>query len=110
MARRAALAVSEGINGVGRGGGTNVGLKPGAVDNIARAVEQAGYLLFQSGVIEKGDVCGRIKFDHDVDVAVGPVVAARTGAEQRCATDATRAQSRFVFPQPGKGFPDRSCL
>jgi hypothetical protein len=38
------------------------------------------------------------------DVAVGPVVAARTGADQRCVTDATRAQSRFVFPQPRKDF------
>jgi hypothetical protein len=96
--------VSEGINGVGRGGGANVRLKPGAVDNIDRAVEQARYVLFQSGVIEDRDVCGRIKFEHDVDVAVGPVVAARTGAEQRCLTDATGAQSRFVFPQPGKDF------
>jgi hypothetical protein len=53
---------------------------------------------------------GRIKFDHDVDVDVGPVVAARTGAEQRCVTHATRAQSRFVFPAAGQGFPDRSRL
>src|SRR5271165_3830367 len=104
MSRSAPLAASEGINGIGRGSGANVRLKPGAVDNIDRAVEQAGDVLFRSGVIEDGDVCGRIKFDHDVDVAVGPVVAARTGAEQRCVTDATRAQSRFVFPQPGKDF------
>jgi hypothetical protein len=41
MSRKAVLAVSEGINGVGRSGGGNVRLKPGAVDNIDRAVEQA---------------------------------------------------------------------
>jgi hypothetical protein len=39
MSRRAVLAVSKGINGVGRGGGANVRLKPGAVDNIDCTVE-----------------------------------------------------------------------
>jgi hypothetical protein len=39
MSRRAVLAVSKGINGVRRVGGANVRLKPGAVDNIDRAVE-----------------------------------------------------------------------
>ena len=86
--------MSEGVNGVGPGGGANVRLKPRAIDYIDRTVEQAGYVLFQSGVIEDADVCDRIKFDHDVDV--GPVVAARAGAEQRCVTDA-RARKAVSF-------------
>src|ERR1700759_5329525 len=104
MSRRAALAASEGINGVGRRSRANVGLQPVAVDNINRAVEQTGDVVFYPGVVEDGYLGRWIKFNHDVDVAVGPVVAPRTRTEQRRMTDAPRAQSRFVFPQPGKDF------
>jgi hypothetical protein len=76
MSRRAAAAGFESIDGVGRGGRTNVRLKPLTVDNINRAVEQTGDVIFESGVIKDSDAGRRIKFNHDVDVAVGPVIVA----------------------------------
>jgi hypothetical protein len=45
-----------------------------------------------------------IDLDHNIDVAVGSIVAPRTRTEQRRVTDATRAQGAFVLPQPGKDF------
>src|SRR5882672_803194 len=104
MSRSAAIAALESINRVGRGGGADVRLKTITVHNIDRTVEQAGYVVFQPGVVENGDVRRRIKFNHDVDVAVGPVVAARTRAEQGRVTDATGAQGGLVFPKPGEDF------
>jgi len=115
MSRRAALVVSEGTNGVGRGGGANVRLKPGAGDNIDRAVEQAGYVLFQSGVIEDGDVRGRIKLlgtsahrgahlepqsglDHACDTAIRIAGVIRSFADRRTA-------AIWVDRMP-KGFPN----
>src|SRR5437870_3279498 len=104
MSRRAAVAALESIDGVGRGGRTNVRLKPFTVDNINRAVEQTGNVIFEAGVVKDSDPGCRVKFNHDVNVAVGPVIAACTRAEQGSVTDTPRAQRRFVFPQPGKDF------
>ena len=81
MSRSAAVAALESIDGVGRGGGANVRLQPLPTDNIDRAVEQAGNVIFQAGVVKNGDVGRRIEFHHDIDVAVGSVVAARAGTE-----------------------------
>src|SRR5215469_8474113 len=115
MSRRAALVVSEGTNGVGRGGGANVRLKPGAGDNIDRAVEQAGDVFFQFGVIEDGDVRGRIKLlgtsahrgahlepqsglDHACDTAIRIAGVIRSFADRRTA-------AIWVDRMP-KGFPN----
>jgi hypothetical protein len=90
MSLKAVDAASEGTNGVGRGGGTNVRLKPAAADDINRTVEQSRDAILERDVfvdadqgrrsgtpIRDADQGGRIDFDHDLDVAVGPVVAAR---------------------------------
>src|SRR6266851_2153173 len=104
MSRSAAVAALESIDGVGRGGGADVRLETVTVYNVNGAVEQTGNVVFQSGVVENGDVRRRIKFKHDIDVAVGPVVAARTRAKQGRVTDATGAQGWLVFPKPGEDF------
>ena len=88
----------------------NVRLKPVTVDNINRAVEQTGYVIFEAGVINNSDVGRRININHDVDVAIGPVIAACTRAEQGSVIDTPRAQRRFVFPQPGKDFLTVHCF
>src|SRR5216684_3718193 len=102
MSRSAAVAALESIDGVGRGGGADVRLETVTVYNVNGAVEQTGNVVFQTGVVENGDVRRRIKFKHDVDVAVGPVVAPRPRAEQGRVTDATGAQGWLVFPKLGE--------
>ncbi len=63
-------------NGVCRRGGTDVGVKAISVYNVNRTIEQTGDVVFQSGVVENGDVSRSIKLDHDVDITVGPIVPA----------------------------------
>jgi len=109
ISRSAAVVALESINGVGRRGRTKVGLKTVAVDDINRAVEQTGYVVFQSSVVKDSDAGHRIKFDHDIDITVGPVVAARMRAEQGRVTDAARARPSH-FPAAWQGSPDCSSL
>src|SRR6266849_7355148 len=104
MSRRAAVAALESIDGVDFGARANIRLEPFAADYVDWAVKQAGDAVLQSGVVEDGDAGRGIKFNHDVDVAVGPIVAARTRTEQCHMTHPTRPQSRLVLPQPGKNF------
>src|SRR5215472_17848072 len=65
-------AASERINRVGRYGGPDVRLQPLAADNIERAVEKVCDVLLRTGVVENGNACCRVEFDHDIAVAVGP--------------------------------------
>src|SRR5207302_2896034 len=104
MSRSAAVAVSERINRVGYYGGANVRLQPRAADNIDRAVEQTGDVVFQTGVVEHRDMRHRIKFHHDIDVTVRAGVATCARTEQRGVTDAARAQGGFILPQLGEDF------
>jgi hypothetical protein len=43
----------------------------------------------------------RINFDHDIYIAAGPAVAARTRAKEGGVAHAARAQGGFVLPQFG---------
>src|SRR6266852_467077 len=109
MSRSAAVAALESIDGVGRGGGADVRLETVTVYNVNGAVEQTGNVVFQSGVVENGDVRRRIKFKHDVDVdvAVWPVVAAR--ASRTGPRDGRPGRARLArFPEAWRGFPDGS--
>src|SRR6266446_3020816 len=94
MSRRAAAAALESIDGVDFGARANIGLEPFAADYVDWAVKPAGDVVLQSGVVEDGDAGRGIKFNHDVDVAVGPIVAARTRTEQCHMTPA--GPSRFA--------------
>src|SRR5438105_15951895 len=102
MSRRAAVAVSECIDGVGCGSGTNVRLETVAADDINRALEQSCNVMLERDVFIDANPGCRIDFNHDVYIAVGLVVATRPRTEQRHVTYTPRAQRRFVFPQPGK--------
>lgn len=61
--------------------GTDIRLEAVSVYNVNRAVEQTGYVFFQSDIVKERNVGGRIKFNHDVDVTVGPVITARVRTE-----------------------------
>ena len=81
------------MNGVGRGGGSNVRAETISVDNVNRTVEQTGNVLFQAGVVKNGDSCRRIEF-NDVDIAVGkPTGRAILGSNPR--------SLRADYPTPG---------
>src|SRR6266404_7095938 len=104
MSRRAAAAALESIDGVDFGARANIRLEPFTADDIDWAVKQSSDVVLQSGVVEDGDASRRVKFNHDVDVAVGPIVAARTRTKQCRMTHTARTQGCFVLPQPGKNF------
>ena len=71
------VAALERINGVGCRGRTDVRLLAVSVDNIDRTIELTGYVVRQSGMVKDGYVGRRIKFDYDVDITIGSVVATR---------------------------------
>src|SRR3954452_1266929 len=100
MSRSAASAGSERINRVGRDGGFDVGLEPFAAHDIDGTIEQRRNVILECNILVDADPGRRIDFDHDIDVTVGPVVAAGTRAEQGGMADAARAQGGLVLPQP----------
>jgi len=69
-----------------------MGLEGGAIDDVNRALKQAGNVIPQSHVIENGDVRLGINVDDDVEVAVGTVLAARDRPEDSIAWRMPRAR------------------
>ncbi len=81
MSRKAAKPASESINSVGNSHWTNIRFQALTVNNIDWAIEKTSDVIFQSGIVEHGDMGIRIEFKHDVYIAVGPVISARARAE-----------------------------
>src|SRR5690349_948212 len=104
MSRSAASGGSERINRVGRDGGFDVRLEPLAAHDIDGTIEQRCDVILERDILIDADPGGGIDFDHDVDVAVGPVVTAGTRAEQGGVADAARTQGSLVLPQPVDDF------
>src|SRR5271163_162611 len=104
MSRSGVRAESEGIDGIGRRGGTDIGFQAVAAYDVNGAVEQAGNVLLQAHIVVNRDAGVGINLNHDVGVAVGAVVAARARTEQRGMRHTARAQSALVLPQPLKDF------
>ncbi len=87
----AAAGALEGIDGVGRHGRTKIGFKSLAADDVHAAVEACCDVVFQSDIIEEADMGLRIDLDHDVDIAVRPIIASGPRAEQGDMRHAARA-------------------
>src|SRR3954468_22949103 len=100
MSRSAASAESECINRVGRDGGFDVRLEPVAVHDIDGTIEQRRDVILERDILVDADPGRGIDFDHDIDIAVGPIVAAGPRAEQGGMADAAGAQGGLVLPQP----------
>src|SRR5271170_7462262 len=96
LSQRPVSRGSEGIDGVGCRRRGYVGFQRLAVYDIDRAVEQGRNIFLKSYVTPNSHMRLGIDLDHNIDVAVGPVVAARTRAEQSGMTDAARTQGGFV--------------
>src|SRR3954452_21608139 len=82
MSRSERSSALEGIDRIGNGSRTEVGLQAVAAHNIDRPVEQARDVLLQSYVVEHRNMRLRIDLEHDVDIAAGPVLTPRDGTEQ----------------------------
>jgi hypothetical protein len=80
-----------------------------AVDHIDRPFEQAGDALLEARIFEHGQMRRRIDLDHDVEVAVGPAVAARHRAEYGRPPPAARA-GRVRIEGGFRGLRCGSCL
>src|ERR1700687_3106971 len=95
MSRSAASAGLEGIDRINRRGGTDIGLEAVAVHHVDGTIKQARDEILEASIVEHGEMRLRIDFDHDIDIAVGTVVAARHRAEYSCPAHAARAEIRF---------------
>ena len=104
MSLKAVDAASEGTNGVGRGGGTNVRLKPAAADDINRTVEQSRDAILERDVFIDADQGRRsgtpIRAVGSTSIMISMSLSGRSSpcarAEQRRVTDAARAKpARF---------------
>jgi hypothetical protein len=73
---RSTASVSEGIDGVSRSR-LYMRLQPVAVYHIDWAVEQGSEVPLQTGAIEDGNPSHRIEFDHEIGIALRPLIAPR---------------------------------
>lgn len=72
---------SEGIDSVGRRGGSDVWFQAVAVDDVNRLIKEIGNIFLEFDLIENCDPRIRIDLDHDIDIAPGMVFTPRRRAE-----------------------------
>jgi hypothetical protein len=82
---------SEGINRIPRNRRAQMGLQAITVNDANRSVKQPDNVILQFNEIENGDASLGIDIDHDVEIAVGSVCAARHRAKHGGMGNATRA-------------------
>src|SRR6266849_2614637 len=104
MSRRGVWTALEGIDGIGRCGGTHIRFEAVAAHDIDGPIEQAGDILLQANIVVDRDVGFGINLDHDVGVAVRAIVTPRTRAEQGSMGYTARAQSTLMLPKAIKDF------
>src|ERR1700687_3771679 len=95
MSRRAASTGLEGIDRVNRRGGAEIGFEAVAGYHVDGTIKQARDVILEASIVEHGEMRLRIDLDHDVDIAVRTVFAARHRAEHSCPAHAARAEIRF---------------
>src|SRR5258708_27867988 len=103
MSSSAAVSFSERIDGITRGRRTQARLERIAVDDIDRPVEQTGDVIVEVHVLQDRVAGLGAEFHQYVEIAVGPVVAARDRAEHGGMTDTAGAQVTLVAAQRGNG-------
>jgi hypothetical protein len=90
----------EGIDRIGCYGRKDRGLQGLLLHDIHRTIEQPIDEVLDRDIIPHTNPRIRIDLDHDVGIAFRPRIPASARAEQRGMRHATRAQRRFVLPQP----------
>jgi hypothetical protein len=95
MSRSALSSASERIDHISGRWSAQIGLQSLAVNHINRSVEEASDVVLQANVIEERDMGLGIDIDHDIEIAVGPILATRHRAEHGGMRD--RARSAFSY-------------
>src|SRR5438132_5253478 len=103
MSRSVVEAASEGIDGVGRHGRTNMGFERVTADDIHRSPKESRDVFLQSHIVENRDASIRLDVDDDIEVAVRSVLSARDRPEHAGMTNTACAQVGLVAAQGGKG-------
>jgi len=75
-----------------------------AIDDIHRLLEEAGDIILEADIVEDGYVRLGVEFHQNIDVAVGPSLAARNRAEQSRMPYASRTQGRRMVAKLRKDF------
>src|ERR1700722_18674375 len=104
MSRRTVSSDLEGIDRIGRRGGTDIGLEAIAIHDVDRAIEKTRDVVLEACIVEHSETRLRVDLDHDVDIAVGTAVAACYRAENGHPAHAARTQIRFGSTQGRQGF------
>src|ERR1700756_1785220 len=94
---------SEGIDGVGRHGRTNMGFERVMADDVHRSPKESRDVFLQSHIVENGDASVRPDIDDDIEVAVRSVISACDRPEHAGVTNTACAQVGLVAAQGGKG-------
>ena len=81
MSRNALSPASERINRVCNRRWPDVRLQTVAADDINRLIKQFRDVILERDILVDADSRRRIDLDHDIDVALGPVIATRAGPE-----------------------------
>src|SRR5579864_2951122 len=106
MSKSACRARSESIDRLSLGGRPNERFQLSSVRDIDAAGKKIAEILGDRNIFEKADRRIWRDLDHDVDVAVRTLVAARSRPEQRGVRHAARAQGGFVlFQSRQNGLP-----
>jgi hypothetical protein len=106
ISRNAVCSPLKGLKGIDSIPGNwraQIGLQALAIDHINASVKQSGNVILQSDVIEKRNVSLEIDIDHDIEVAVRPILAPGHGAEHGGMGYAPRAQYALVATESGNG-------
>src|ERR1043166_1208965 len=93
---------SEGIDGVRRHGGANVGFECIATDDIHRSFKESRDIFFQSNIVKESDMGLRLDIDDDIEVTVRSIISACNRPEHAGVTNTPRAQVRLVATKSGK--------
>src|ERR1700722_9713265 len=103
MSCSVALSLSESIDGISRRWRPQIRFERGAIDHIDRYHEQTDDVLLEANVFVDRALGSRLKLHQNVEIAIGPVVAPRNGAEHGSVRHAARAQSVLVTAKSGDG-------
>jgi hypothetical protein len=73
--------LSEGVHRVAWDRGAQMRLQPSAINDVEGSFEQAGDVFLEAHIVVDGAFGTRFELHQDVDVALGPLLAARNRAE-----------------------------
>src|SRR5258708_2428747 len=83
MSQSAPRSFSESIHGIARCRCAQIGLERITIDYIDRGFEKTRHILLEADVVVDGPFGAGFELHQNVDIAVGPFLAACDGTEER---------------------------